>query len=215
MSVKLIWATPNAEEVVMHSARVSSPHQESKSTKLLGYLIKHQHWSPFEMASMCVEITTSRAISAQILRHRSFSFQEFSQRYAKNTDFVMYEARSQDLSNRQNSIDNLSQETRDWWEDTQNRAGTRAMMAYEAALDKGIAKECARMLLPMSTETKLYMSGTMRSFIHYCQLRCHKDTQLEHRELAYDVRHILIQELPSVIEHLTGEDNEQENTVTK
>lgn len=199
MNIKLIWITPDAEKHVAYCARVSSPHQDNPEyDKLIAYLIKNKHWSPLEMASMCVEITTSRAISAQILRHRSFSFQEFSQRYATATEFETYEARSQDLKNRQNSIDNMSDEDKKWFKFAQGWIQDECISKYKQALERGIAKEQARFLLPLSTQTKLYMSGTLRSWAHYLELRTSNGTQLEHAEIAKEIQTIFIKELPII-----------------
>lgn len=198
MTVRLVWATPDAEKHVLYMARVSSENQDSSNTRLLNYLVKHEHWSPFEMCNMCVEIITSRAISAQILRHRSFSFQEFSQRYAENTDIVNYEIRRQDTKNRQNSIDDMSHEDQVWWAVTQRDIADRALAMYQAALKRGIAKECARMILPMSTETKIYMNGNLRSWMHYIRLRCDVSTQLEHRLIAEEIKTIFKNQFPTI-----------------
>lgn len=195
--VKLVWITPNAQEQVMYCARVSNPaNQNSSNTKILDYCIKNSHWSIFEMANMCLEITTSRAISAQILRHRSFSFQEFSQRYAKTQSVEMYEPRRQDEKNRQNSIDDLSQEDKIWFENASKDLINKSQEIYEEALSRGIAKECARFLLPMSSTTKLYMNGTLRSWMHYINLRSGNGTQLEHRDIAKQAKLIFKKELP-------------------
>lgn len=202
MGTRLIWATPDAEKHIMYMARVSSDNQDSSDTRLLKYLINHQHWSPFEMASMCVEIVTTRAISAQIIRHRSFNFQERSQRYAETAELEITTPRRQDLKNRQNSISDLSDDTILWWDNMEYQLHQYAMSAYRQALDKGIAKECARMLLPMSSQTKLYMSGTLRSWMHYLKLRCHESTQLEHRVLAEEIRAIFKEQHPIIGELL-------------
>ena len=145
-----------------------------------------------------MEINTSRAISAQILRHRSFTFQEFSQRYAEVPDFYTYEARRQDKKNRQASIDDMSFADRHWFDCAQDRGQTVSAFLYNEALDKGIAKEQARFLLPLSSKTKLYMTGNIRSWIHYCDLRCRVDTQKEHRDIALEIREILKKELPTI-----------------
>jgi thymidylate synthase (FAD) len=197
--VKLIHITPDAEKHIAYCARVSSPNQENPEfSKLIKYLIKHKHWSPLEMASMCVEITTSRAISPQILRHRSFSFQEFSQRYSAAQQFEIYDARRQDEKNKQNSIDDLSNEVQEWFHEAQSKVIVTASELYSEALNRGIAKECARSLLPLNTTTKLYMHGTVRSFVHYVQVRADVSTQLEHREIAEEIKKIMIQELPTI-----------------
>lgn len=203
MSVELIAITPDAEKLIAYCARVSSPNQENPEyAKLLAYCIKHKHWSVFEQASMTVEIETSRMISAQILRHRSFQFQEFSQRYAEALTYVPCEARRQDWKNRQNSIDDLSDEVKEAWLEVQERMFEAALQAYQGALSVGIAKECARAVLPMQTATRLYMTGSIRSWIHYLELRTGPDTQLEHREIANEVKDIFVRELPVVAEAL-------------
>lgn len=201
-SVKLISVTPDAEKLMMYCARVSSNNQTSDNPKLLSYCIRHGHWSIFEMANMVIEIQTSRAISAQILRHRSFSFQEFSQRYAKAQGFEIYKARRQDEKNRQNSIDDMNNDDQTWFEVAQQSVQQKAGDLYQQALDRGIAKEQARFLLPMGTTSKLYMNGTIRSWIHYLNLRCGNGTQLEHIEIANKVKEIFKAELPVVAEAL-------------
>ncbi len=198
-AVKLVAITPKAEELIAYCARVSSSNQFNPNIeKLLEYCIDHGHWSVFETPYITVEINTSRAISAQILRHRSFTFQEFSQRYAAVADFETYPARRQDSKNRQNSIDNMNGEDRAWFECAQDRVQTLSSFLYNEALDKGIAKEQARFLLPLSSKTKLYMTGNVRSWIHYLDLRCHIDTQKEHRDIALAIREILKKELPII-----------------
>lgn len=200
---KLIHITPDSEKLIAYCARVSSPNPENPNfDKLLGYCIKHQHWSVFEMANMCIEINTSRGISAQILRHRSFNFQEFSQRYAEAQNFKQYEARRQDLKNRQNSIDDMEPWAKEWFKITQEKEQKRALGLYNTALSIGIAKEQARFLLPLSTSTKLYMNGTIRSWIHYITLRTDVATQLEHREIAEECKQIFIKELPLIAKAL-------------
>lgn len=197
MKVQLISITPDCEKQIAYCARVSSDNQTNPDyDKLLKYCIKHGHWSIFEQGSITVEIETSRAISAQILRHRSFSFQEHSQRYAKVQEFEIYNARRQDLKNRQNSIDDLPEEIKIWFLDVQTDLHKQAKNLYQVALDKGIAKEQARMLLPMSSKTRLYMTGSPRSFIHYIQVRTDISTQLEHREIAEQIKTIFIEQLP-------------------
>lgn len=199
MQTKLIRSTRDAEELIAYCARVSSADQENPNRiKLLRYCVKNKHWSIFEMASMCIEITTSRAIAQQILRHRSFHFQEFSQRYAKATEFETYEARSQDPKNRQNSIDDMSEEDKDWFLMVQEQNNQKALDIYEAAIERGIAKEQARFLLPLSTQTKLYMHGTIRDWIHYINLRTENGTQLEHKEIANNIKRIFIDTLPDI-----------------
>lgn len=208
MNVKLIsYQKPSKElvseglydiqELVAYCARVSNPsnqHNTETSAKLIKYLIKHQHWSPLEMVSACLEITTTRDIARQILRHRSFSFQEFSQRYADPTremDFVLRDCRLQDNNNRQNSVDINPRENDQHrqllyqWQQMQQRVLTEAKMTYEWAVSKGIAKEVARAVLPEGlTLSRLYMNGTLRSWIHYIQLRSANGTQKEHMEIA-------------------------------
>ena len=197
--VKLISITPDSEKLVAYCARVSSNQQDNPSiSKLLRYCIKHKHWSIFETAYLTVEINTSRAISAQILRHRSFTFQEFSQRYAEVPDFVSYEARRQDDKNRQNSIDDMSIEDRHWFSVAQDRVQALTASLYLDALDKGIAKEQARFLLPMSSKTKVYMTGNIRSWIHYLELRTEIETQKEHRDIAREIKKIFKEELPII-----------------
>lgn len=197
--VKLITVTPEAEKIMAYCARVSSPNQENPEyAGLLRYCIEHKHYSVFEMADMIVEITTSRAIAQQILRHRSFVFQEFSQRYAEATNFEYYDARRQDNKNRQNSLDNLSEETKDWFVDAQTMVMLQASKLYEEALRQGIAKESARFLLPLSTQTRLYMKGSVRSWIHYLQTRLDPSTQKEHREIAAQIRLIFDAQFPVV-----------------
>jgi thymidylate synthase (FAD) len=197
--VNLISITPEAEKVMMYCARVSNPkNQNSTNTKLLDYCINNAHWSIFEMAHMTVEITTSRAIAQQILRHRSFSFQEFSQRYAEITSFETYTARRQDLKNRQNSIDDMSDEDKLWFSETQHEVQEQCERLYNHALKRGIAKEQARFLLPLSTTTKLYMAGSVRSWIHYLDLRCGNGTQLEHKVIADAIKTIFVKELPII-----------------
>jgi thymidylate synthase (FAD) len=194
-----------SEDFIAYVARVSNPsNQNNQQTapKLLKYLIENKHWSPFEMVSMTVEIKTSRAIAQQILRHRSFSFQEFSQRYAQATDFVTYPARRQDVKNRQNSIDDMSSEDRLWFTVAQDTVQTLTNDLYNEALSRGIAKEQARFLLPLSTATTLYMSGTVRSWIHYIQLRADSATQLEHRQIAEEIKLVFCEQFPSTSEAL-------------
>lgn len=191
------------EQLVMYCARVSNPsNQKSGKTGLLKYCLEHGHVSIFEMANMVFEIETSRAIAAQILRHRSFSFQEFSQRYAAAQSIEVYQARAQDNKNRQNSIDNMSDDNKQWFLDIQKQHNDSALNLYQMALDRGIAKEQARFLLPLSTTTKLYMNGSLRSWIHYLQLRCGNGTQKEHQEIALAIREVFCKELPIIGEAL-------------
>lgn len=187
--VTLISATPGAEETIAYCARVSSPHQDNPAIAgLLRYCIKNKHWSIFEMANMVLEIQTSRAISQQIVRHRSFHFQEFSQRYAEATEFELYPARRQAEKNRQSSIDDMGEGDQDWFEFAQTYIQAETLSYYEQALERGIAKEQARFLLPLGTQTKLYMAGTVRDWIHYLSLRTDEHTQLEHREIAEEIK---------------------------
>lgn len=198
-------ATHNAQEVVSYVTRVSAPLNQMNfetAPKLLKYCIDHGHWSPFEHAYFTIEIVTSRAIAAQILRHRSFTFQEFSQRYAKATRFVPVEARRQDTKNRQNSVDDLSDNDKSWFDLKMADIQEYAMDAYNRALEKGIAKECARFLLPLNTETTIYMTGNVRSWIHYVQLRESNGTQQEHKDIALGCKEILVNALPDIAEAL-------------
>ena len=206
---KLIWVTPDAEALIGKIARVSNPKNEDNPEVegLLKYLIKHKHWSPFEMASMCVEIHTTRAISAQILRHRSFSFQEFSQRYAIPTDTfatVIPELRRQDFKNRQNSVDDIEKETQEYYRDRIDEHFRESVKLYESMLHSGVAKECARSVLPLNTVTRLYMSGTIRSWLHYIALRGDNGTQREHMSIARSVGDILDTELPTISHAMWG-----------
>lgn len=207
MQVKLIHITLDAEKHMAYCARVSSNKQDNPEyEKLLSYCIKHAHWSVFEMASMCVEITTSRAIAQQILRHRSFHFQEFSQRYAEVTEFETYEARSQDPKNRQNSVDNLCFTIKDWFLKAQENQKYLSMQYYESALKMGIAKEQARFLLPLSIQTKMYMHGTVRDWIHYLNVRTANGTQKEHMDIANKIKDIFKKELPTITKALAWEE---------
>ena len=208
-SAKLIWVTPDAEALIGKIARVSNPNNENNPEVdgLLRYLIKHKHWSPFEMASMCVEIHTTRAIAAQVLRHRSFSFQEFSQRYAIPTDTfatVLPELRRQDTKNRQNSIDDLPTETIEYYQQRIDDHFREGVALYESLLHSDVAKECARSVLPLNTVTRLYMSGTIRSWLHYVDLRGDNGTQREHMSIARTVGDILDTELPTVARAMWG-----------
>ena len=204
MTVSLVSITPNAEETIAYCARVSNPsNQQNHQTvdKLLGYCIRNQHWSIFEMANLVLEINTTRSISPQILRHRSFTFQEFSQRYSRVSDLGgidLPHLRRQDQKNRQNSIDDLTTEETQLLYRRIASHYAEAEDLYEEMLSKGVAKECAREVLPMSAPTRLYMNGTIRSWIHYIELRTSHGTQLEHREIAEEARQIFIQELPII-----------------
>jgi thymidylate synthase (FAD) len=200
----LVHITPNAEELISYMARVSNPSNQANtetSAKLIKYLIKHSHWSPFEMVNMCVEINTTRSIAAQILRHRSFSFQEFSQRYAEVTlRPAMPYFRAPDPKNRQNSTDTLSEEVLREADQVAAVALVESYKAYNRLLELGVAKECAREVLPLSTPTRLYMNGTIRSWLHYCDLRTAHGTQREHAQIAGQVQDLLYEHLPNVCE---------------
>ena len=203
-NVKLVWVTPNAEELITRMARVSAPsNQDNMDTapRLLKYLIKHKHWSPYEMANLCVEIETTRGISAQILRHRSFSFQEFSQRYADVSELgssVIPHLRRQDIKNRQNSIDDLSPDVIASYYRRIGNLFEDAEHLYREMVSSGVAKECARAVLPIATKTRMYMNGTLRSWIHYLQLRCDVSTQLEHRQIADEIKEIFCEQFPII-----------------
>jgi thymidylate synthase (FAD) len=197
-----------AGDLIAYCARVSNPANQANtatSTRLLRYLAGNAHWSPFEMASMTLEITTTRDIARQILRHRSFSFQEFSQRYAAVVaPPVLREARLQDAKNRQASNETDDMELQGWWASMQALHAKRAAEVYQAALAKGIAKEVARAVLPEgTTESVLYMAGTIRSWIHYVELRTEQGTQKEHRAIALDAKRILLEQFPALAEVLT------------
>jgi thymidylate synthase (FAD) len=203
--VKLVWVTPEAEKLVAKMARVSNPaNQDNVETapKLIKYLIENKHWSPMEMVNVCMEIETTRDVARQILRHRSFSFQELSQRYAVSEDFVQdSQARLQDSKNRQNSLYTDDISLQNWFEGAQRRLVTEAKFLYSSALDKGIAKECARVFLPEGlTVSRMYMNGTLRSWLHYIDIRCDKATQLEHREVANQCRDIIFSQFPTIKE---------------
>ena len=207
MKARLIQATPNPEENMAYIARVSNPSNQDndKYAGLLKYCIKHNHWSVFEQASMTLEIETTRAIAAQILRHRSFTFQEFSQRYASSTslgEIELPELRRQDTKNRQNSIDDLDSAMVDKLNRQMNTLFSSAVSLYTQMLEEGVAKECARMVLPLCTPTRIYMTGSCRSWIHYINLRSAHGTQKEHMEIAEDCRKIFIEQYPSVSEAL-------------
>lgn len=192
------------EGIMAYTARVSSPHQDNPSyAKLLKYCAEHGHWSVFEMVDLTVEIVTSRAIAQQILRHRSFTFQEFSQRYAKaSMGFETYGARRQDMKNRQNSIADCDDDTCNWFGWAQDKIQDEAQRLYDKALELGIAKEQARFLLPLSTTTKLYMKGSVRSWIHYLNARTDLATQKEHRDAALAIKDIFMSQFPITSEAL-------------
>jgi thymidylate synthase (FAD) len=202
--VTLVQATPNPEETMAYVARVSNPkNQDNPSFEgLLKYCIKHGHWSVFEQAYMTLEIQTSRAIAAQILRHRSFTYQEFSQRYADSTllsdTIPMPKLRRQDTKNRQNSIDDVDPFIRQQFEIAMQRYFEEGLDLYRTMLDKGIAKECARMVLPLAVPTRIYMTGSCRSWIHYIALRSANGTQAEHMDIANQAKEIFCEQYPTV-----------------
>ena len=211
MKVKLIGVTApyaghnSAEDMIVYMARVSNPSNQgmnSDPARLIRYLIKNQHWSPMEMVNIVMEINTTRDIARQILRHRSFSFQEFSQRYAdptKDLGFELREARLQDTKNRQNSIETDNYALKTLWEEQQRFIIDSAKSAYDWAIEQGIAKEQARAVLPEgNTQSRMYMNGTLRSWIHYCQLRMNNGTQKEHAEVATECWKIITDKFPNV-----------------
>ncbi len=203
MKVSLITVTPDAEKHIAYCARVSNPkNQENESIAgLLKYCIKHQHWSIFEQAFMTLEIETTRGLAAQILRHRSFTYQEFSQRYADSNllgNIELPELRRQDDKNRQNSIDNLDPKIVEKLNRQMNTLFSSAYSLYNQMLEAGVAKECARFVLPLATPTRLYMSGTVRSWLHYIELRTGHGTQKEHMEIATECKHIFSQQFPTI-----------------
>ena len=208
MSVKLISVTPDAEQTMAYVARVSNPANQDNDNYagLLRYCIKHNHWSVFEQSFMTLEVETTRAIAAQILRHRSFTFQEFSQRYADSSllskAIPLPELRRQDTKNRQNSIDDLDQETIDLLTRQMNTLFDSSMSLYQQMLDRGVAKECARNVLPLCTPTRIYMSGSCRSWIHYINLRSANGTQLEHMRVAEACKEVFVKQFPTVAEAL-------------
>lgn len=207
--VSKVWVTPDAEGLLTQMARVSNVNAPvgETSAKLIKYLIKHQHWSPFEMVNLCVAIETPRDIARQILRHRSFSFQEFSQRYAAVQDFAVRECRMQDVNNRQNSLIPTDSNVISSWNVLQTVASDTAIASYTKALELGIAKEVARTLLPEGlTMSKMYMNGTLRSWIHYCSIRTGLETQKEHREVAIAINALLSELFPNVREALNERD---------
>jgi thymidylate synthase (FAD) len=200
----------DVQELIAFCARVSNPSNQfntETSEKLIKYLVKHQHWSPLEMVSACIEVTTTRDIARQILRHRSFSFQEFSQRYAdptKDLDFVLREARLQDTKNRQNSIETSDAELQAWWNAKQQFLIQYVKEVYSDALNKGIAKEQARAILPEGlTSSRMYMNGTLRSWIHFIQVRSGNGTQKEHMEIAREVAKVIAEIFPLANEFVT------------
>ena len=211
MTVKLVSITPDAEKTMAYIARVSNPNNQEneKYAGLLKYCIKHNHWSVFEQSSMTVEIETTRAIAAQILRHRSFTFQEFSQRYAdtnllKDSDVTIPipEYRRQDTKNRQNSIDDLDPDTIDKLQRQTKTLFSSAQSLYNQMVALGVAKECARMVLPLATPTRIYMTGSCRSWVHYINLRSAHGTQKEHMDIALECKNVFIDQFPAVSEAL-------------
>ncbi len=214
MNVKLVSLTQpqigssgmSAEDIIAYCARVSNPSNQMNTKtapKLIGFLIKHKHWSPFELASMCVEIKTSRAIAAQILRHRSFSFQEFSQRYSEAQKLEPLELRQQAEKNRQSSTDVIDPTLTDDYKNVPASLAisqhlNQGIKLYNELIEAGVAKESARMVLPLTTETTLYMNGTVRSWVHYIDLRTEENTQKEHRDIANAVKDIFIEQFPNV-----------------
>ena len=203
-SVSLVHITPDAENLISYMARVSNPSNQANtetSAKLIKYLIDHHHWSPFEMVNMCVEINTTRSVATQILRHRSFSFQEFSQRYADVTSIgspVVPALRQQDQKNRQNSTDTLPADKKGVFFRRIYQHFAEAEDLYREMLSAGVAKECARDVLPMASPSRLYMNGTIRSWLHYCDLRTAHGTQREHAQIAGAVQDLIYEHLPSV-----------------
>ena len=208
MSVKLISVTPDAEKMMAYVARVSNPsNQENPNyAKLLGYCIKHNHWSVFEQSFMTLELETTRGVAAQVLRHRSFTYQEFSQRYADSSMLAdkipLPELRRQDTKNRQNSIDDIDPFVRQEFQIKMQNHFDEGMKLYQEMLEYGIAKECARFVLPLATPTKIYMSGSCRSWIHYITLRTANGTQKEHMDLAEGCKKIFIEQFPTCAEAL-------------
>ena len=208
MNVKLISVTPDAEQTMAYVARVSNPNNQENPNyaKLLGYCIKHNHWSVFEQSFMTLEIETTRGLAAQILRHRSFTYQEFSQRYADSSMLAdkvpMFDIRRQDTKNRQNSIDDIDPFVKQEFEIKIRRHFDEAMVLYQSMLDRGIAKECARFVLPLATPTRLYMSGSCRSWIHYITLRSANGTQKEHMDIAEACKKIFVEQFPTCSEAL-------------
>jgi len=209
MNVKLVSLTPDAEKSMAYCARVSNPSNQDNDNyaKLLKYCIDHHHWSIFEMAFMTLEINTTRGIAAQILRHRSFTFQEFSQRYADTTlladNIPLFELRRQDNKNRQNSIDDITDDVKVKWNSEIRQHFAKAKGIYDAMIADGIAKECARFVLPLATPTRLYMSGSIRSWIHYINLRSAHGTQKEHMDIANEAKNIFKDQFPIISEALS------------
>ncbi len=196
----------NAQDIISYCARVSNPkNQENFDTasKLLGFCISENHWSIFDMATMTIEVVTSMPIAKQILRHKSLYFQEFSGRYAKTEQREVVSARRQDLKNRQNSIDDLSEDTLQWFEKAQEELWEKSQAVYQEALKRNVAKECARFVLPQLTQTTMYVHGTVRSWIHYITTRTHESTQKEHRDIAEAAKVIFINQFNDVAKALS------------
>ena len=215
MTVKLVSITPDAEQMMAYIARVSNPanQENEKYAGLLKYCIKHNHWSVFEQSTMTVEIETTRAIAAQILRHRSFTFQEFSQRYADTNlleSIQLPELRRQDTKNRQNSIDDLDPEVVEKLNKQMKTLFSSGQALYNQMIESGVAKECARMVLPLCTPTRIYMTGSCRSWIHYINLRSGHGTQKEHMVIAKAVKDVFVEQFPAVSEALEWEKESQE-----
>ena len=203
MTTTFIHCTPNAERLIVDMARVSNPANQGNhetAPRLLRYLITHRHWSPFEMAGLCIKIETERDIAAQILRHRSFSFQEFSTRYATTSPAEIPALRRQDTTNRQNSTDDLDPKIREALEVDAGGVIAAAFLTYQTMLFQGVAKETARRILPLCTPTTLYMHGTLRSWLHYIEIRSGPETQLEHRLIAEGCRAIFAEQFPTIAE---------------
>lgn len=201
---RLIWSTPSGEDLLVYMARVSNPEGQERGDspeRLIRYLIRHRHWSPFEMVSACVEIEAPRDVSRQLLRHRSFAFQEFSQRYQTVEalpEAPLREARMQDPKNRQNSLPCEDEEVKRWWLYRQHGLLCQAMMEYRNALRSNVAKEVARAVLPEGlTKSRLYMAGTLRSWLHFCSVRSGEDTQAETRQIAHEVADLLREVFPA------------------
>jgi len=213
MSVNLISVTPDAEKIMSYCARVSNPSNQNNDNyaKLLKYCIDHKHWSIFEHATMTLEINTTRGLAAQILRHRSFTFQEFSQRYADTTllaeEIPLFELRRQDTKNRQNSIDDIENEIKVKWNAKLREHFAKAKAIYDGMIADGVAKECARFVLPLATPTRLYITGNVRNWIHYIELRTANGTQKEHIDIANKCKYIFIQQFPIISEALGWNEN--------
>lgn len=208
MSIKLISITPEAEKTIAYCARVSNPNNQDQDNyaRLLKYCIEHKHWSIFEHGFMTLEINTTRGLAAQILRHRSFTFQEFSQRYADATllaeDIPLFDLRRQDNKNRQNSIDDLPEEVVYRWNSKLREHFAKSKAIYDGMIKDGVAKECARFVLPLATPTRLYMSGSIRNWIHYIELRSGNGTQKEHMIIANQCKEVFIDQFPIISEAL-------------